>query len=80
MGAVLFYHPQPQHNVMREHVNRYGLTTSVGVLLEDTLIVATLIFGGILEKYPDLKVWRCPWRWLRLLWHGATGSRLAGTL
>ncbi len=56
MGAVLFYHPQPQHNVMREHVNRYGLTTSVGVLLEDTLIVATLIFGGILEKYPDLKV------------------------
>ncbi len=56
MGAVLFYHPQPQSNVMREHVNRYALTTSVGVLLEDTLIVATLIFGGILEKYPDLKV------------------------
>lgn len=56
MGAVLFYHPQPQHNIMMDHINRYALPNSVGVILEDTMIVATLIFGGILDKCPDLKV------------------------
>jgi aminocarboxymuconate-semialdehyde decarboxylase len=56
MGAVLFYHPQPQHNIMLERINRYALPNSVGVTLEDTIIVATLIFGGILDRCPDLKV------------------------
>jgi len=56
MGAVLFYHPQPQDNILVDKVNRYGLPNSVGVTLEDTMVVATLIFGGILDKCPDLKV------------------------
>ena len=56
MGAVLFFHPQPQHNVMQERTNRLGMPNSIGVPLEDTLLVATLIFGGVLEKCPDLKV------------------------
>ena len=56
MGAVLFFHPQPQHNIMLERTNRLALPNCVGVPLEDTLLVATLIFGGVLEKCPDLKV------------------------
>jgi aminocarboxymuconate-semialdehyde decarboxylase len=56
MGAVLFYHPQPQHNLVMEHINRYALPNSVGVIVEDTMIVATLIFGGILDQCPNLKV------------------------
>ena len=56
MGAVLFFHPQPQHNIMLERASRYALPNSIGVPLEDTLLVATLIFGGILEKCPDLRV------------------------
>ena len=55
MGAVLFFHPQPHANLLLARTERYGLTNSIGVTLEDTLIVATLIFGGILESCPDLK-------------------------
>ena len=56
MGAVLFYHPQPQHNLMLERTRKYGLSNSVGVPVEDTLLVAALIFGGVMDQCPDLKV------------------------
>jgi len=56
MGAVLFFHPQPQDNLVLSFTDRYGLANSVGVPVEDALIVATLIFGGILDACPDLKV------------------------
>ncbi len=56
MGAALFFHPQPQHNIMQERTNRLAMPNCIGVPLEDTLVVAALIFGGVLEKCPDLKV------------------------
>jgi len=56
MGAVLFFHPQPQHNFMMQRTTRYGLFNSLGVIVEDAIVVAILIFGGILEACPDLKV------------------------
>ncbi len=57
LGALLFFHPQPQDNIVaQQKVDQYGLGNSIGVPLEDALVVATLIFGGILEKCPDLKV------------------------
>ena len=55
MGAVLFFHPQPQHNFMMERATRYGLANSLGVIVEDAIVVAILIFGGILDACPDLK-------------------------
>jgi len=56
MGAVLFFHPQPQNNLVVPRIDRYGLPNSIGVIVEDTLITATLIFGGIFDACPDLKV------------------------
>jgi aminocarboxymuconate-semialdehyde decarboxylase len=56
MGAVLFYHPQPQHNFLMERTTRYGLFNSLGVIVEDAIVVAILIFGGIMEACPNLKV------------------------
>jgi aminocarboxymuconate-semialdehyde decarboxylase len=56
LGAVLFYHPQPQHNFMMERSSSYGLFNSLGVILEDAIVVAFLILGGVLEACPDLKV------------------------
>lgn len=55
LGAVLFFHPQPQHNFMTERAGRYGLFNSLGVIVEDAIVVAILILGGILEACPDLK-------------------------
>ncbi len=56
MGAVLFFHPQPQHNFMMQRTTRYGLFNSLGVIVEDAIVVAILIFGGVLDACPDLKV------------------------
>ncbi len=55
MGAVLFFHPQPQHNFMTERAGRYRLVNSLGVIVEDAIVVAILILGGILEACPELK-------------------------
>ena len=56
MGAVLFFHPQPQHNFMMERTTKYGLFNSLGVIMDDAIAVALLIHGGVLDACPDLKV------------------------
>ena len=55
MGAVLFFHPQPQHNFMVQRAGRHNLANSLGVIVEDAILVAVLILGGVLEACPDLK-------------------------
>ena len=56
MGAVLFFHPQPHNNFMMERNPRHGLFNSLGVILDDAIVAATLICGGVLEACPDLRV------------------------
>lgn len=56
MGALLFYHPQPQQNFLQKRIGRHGLNNSLGVILDDAIVTAVLICGGVLEKCPDLKV------------------------
>ncbi len=56
LGAVLFFHPQPVDNLLLARTDKYGISNSIGVPVEDALVVATLIFGGIFEACPGLKV------------------------
>ena len=57
IDALLFFHPQPQDNIVAvERTLKYGLPNSVGVVMEDALVVATLICGGILDECPNLRV------------------------
>jgi aminocarboxymuconate-semialdehyde decarboxylase len=56
MGAVLFFHPQPQNNFLRSRIDRYGLVNSIGVILDDTIVTAILICSGVLEACPDIKI------------------------
>src|SRR6266511_5066314 len=35
MGAVLFFHPQPQHNLLFKGTDRYSVANSIGVIVED---------------------------------------------
>jgi aminocarboxymuconate-semialdehyde decarboxylase len=56
MGAVLFIHPQPQHNFLMRRTPRDGLFNSLGVILDDAIAVAVLISGGVLEACPDLRI------------------------
>ena len=55
MSAVLFFHPQPQHNFLMERTPRDGLFNSLGVILDDAIVVAILISGGVLDACPNLK-------------------------
>ena len=56
MGAVLFFHPQPQNNFLFQRIPRHGLSNSLGVILDDAIVTAVLICGGVLEACPDLCV------------------------
>jgi aminocarboxymuconate-semialdehyde decarboxylase len=56
LGAVLFFHPQPHDNLVLGRTDRYGLANSLGVIVEDALVAAVLIHGGILDAFPHLKV------------------------
>jgi aminocarboxymuconate-semialdehyde decarboxylase len=56
MGAVLFFHPQPQNNFLAQRIPRHGLSNSLGVLLDDAIVTAILICGGVLEACPNLRV------------------------
>jgi aminocarboxymuconate-semialdehyde decarboxylase len=56
MGALLFFHPQPQHNFMMQRAGRHNLPNTLGVIVEDAIVVAVLILGGLLDACPGLKV------------------------
>ena len=41
LGALLFYHPQPNNNLISQQVNdKYAFGNSIGVPLEDALVVS----------------------------------------
>src|SRR6266699_2951024 len=56
MGAVLFFHPQPQHNFLMDRTTKYRLFNSLGVIMDDAIAVALLIHGGVVDACPDLKL------------------------
>jgi aminocarboxymuconate-semialdehyde decarboxylase len=56
MGAVLFFHPQPQNNFLKDRTPRDGLSNSLGVILDDAIVTAILICGGVLEACPDIRI------------------------
>jgi len=56
MGAMLFFHPQPQNNFLMQRIRRHGLSNSLGVLLDDAIVTAVLICGGVLEACPNIRI------------------------
>jgi aminocarboxymuconate-semialdehyde decarboxylase len=56
MGAMLFFHPQPQNNFLMQRIRRHGLFNSLGVVLDDAIVAAVLICGGVLEACPNIRI------------------------
>lgn len=54
LGAVIFLHPQGFTEPKR--LDAYYLDNAVGNPLETTLALAQMIFGGVFERYPRLKL------------------------
>ena len=54
LGAAVFVHPWEM--VGRERMPKYWLPWLVGMPAETTLAVCSMIFGGVLERLPELRV------------------------
>jgi len=55
LGALLFFH-QGGTTCVTTRIDRYKLPNAVGNLTERTLLFATLVFGGVLDRFPDLNL------------------------
>eukprot|EP00743_Colponemidia_sp_Colp-15_P000795 GILK01000877.1.p1 GENE.GILK01000877.1~~GILK01000877.1.p1 ORF type:complete len:351 (+),score=38.98 GILK01000877.1:39-1055(+) len=54
LGAAIFIHPWDMMG--KELLNKYWLSWLVGMPAETTLAMCSLIFGGVLERLPKLRV------------------------
>ena len=56
MGALLFFHPQPQNNFLMQRTKKHGLFNSLGVVLDDAIVASILICGGVLQACPNIRI------------------------
>lgn len=59
LDVPMFLHPAPQGidgPLRDERIRRFDLDLSLGFLYEETLAVACLIWGGVLDRHPGLDV------------------------
>ena len=53
LGVTVFIHPE---GITDPWFQTYALWNSLGQSIEETKVMASLIYGGVFEKYPDLKI------------------------
>jgi aminocarboxymuconate-semialdehyde decarboxylase len=54
LGAILFFH-QGDRTIVMPRINRYHLYNAIGNPTERTITYACLVYGGVIDKCPDLK-------------------------
>jgi aminocarboxymuconate-semialdehyde decarboxylase len=55
LGAVVFFH-QCSSTVVESRTERYGLPNTIGNLTDRAITFGTLVFGGVMDEFPDLKI------------------------
>jgi aminocarboxymuconate-semialdehyde decarboxylase len=55
LGAFVLIH-QFQPTVVAYRTDKYFLLNSIGNLVDRTISFGTLVYGGVMDKYPDLKI------------------------
>ena len=56
LDVPVFIHPNPFHALGWERLERYYLHNVVGMTADTTVAIASLIFGGVLERLPRLRL------------------------
>lgn len=59
LGVPVFIHPAPSGidgPLRDERIRKYDLDLSVGFMFEETLAMAHLIYGGVLDRHPSLDI------------------------
>lgn len=76
-GVLVFIHPH--EGAAADRLKKYALGNLIGNPLETTIAQASLIFGGVLERLPELKVCCAHGGgyspWIRGRWRHGHGSR-----
>ena len=54
-GAAVFFH-QCSADRGRARTGRYGLPNTIGNLTDRAITFGTLVFGGVMDEFPDLKI------------------------
>src|SRR5215468_10226475 len=55
LGALIFFH-QAGETLVTQRTRRYHLPNSIGNLVDRAVTFATLVSGGVMDEYPDLKI------------------------
>jgi aminocarboxymuconate-semialdehyde decarboxylase len=55
MGALVFFH-QAGETLVTARSTRYHLPNTIGNLVDRAVTFATLVFGGVMDEFPDLKI------------------------
>jgi aminocarboxymuconate-semialdehyde decarboxylase len=56
LGALIFFHQVENDTMIEARTDKYTLGNAIGNLADRSVTFATLVFGGVMDKYPDLKV------------------------
>ena len=58
MGALVLIH-QAYPTVVHHRINRYHLPNTIGNLADRAITFAAMVFGGVMDQVPDLKICLC---------------------
>jgi aminocarboxymuconate-semialdehyde decarboxylase len=58
LGAVLLIH-QDGPTLVRHRINRYQLPNSIGNLVDRAVTFASFVYGGVMDRYPNLRICLC---------------------
>ena len=58
LGAVMLIH-QDGPTIVSPRNNKYHLSNSIGNLADRAVTFASFVFGGVIDKFPDLKICLC---------------------
>jgi aminocarboxymuconate-semialdehyde decarboxylase len=56
LGALILFHQEGGDTVVEPRDHGYGLDNAIGDLADRVITFASLVFGGVMDKYPNLKI------------------------
>ena len=56
LGALILFHQVENETMVESRTTRYGLGNSIGNHADRTVTFGTLVFGGVLDRFPGLKL------------------------
>ncbi len=56
LGALIFIHQRGGDTLVTPRTDRYHLMNSIGNLVDRAVTFASFVFGGVMDKCPDLKI------------------------